>query len=101
MVVGTVKWFNTKKGFGFIVNPEGHDVFVHFSAIVAEGFRSLKQGQKVKYLQIDGPRGLTATQVERIQAPAKKPPLRRPALSKAENTIYVGLARSLRSTFAR
>lgn len=72
IVVGTVKWFNAKKGFGFILNPHGQDVFVHFSSIVAQGFRSLKQGQKVQFLQVDGPKGPAAEQVQRL--PNSTPP---------------------------
>ena len=49
MQQGTVKWFNAKKGYGFISDAEGNDVFVHFSAIVGEGFKSLAEGQKVTF----------------------------------------------------
>ncbi len=49
MPTGTVKWFDTKKGFGFIIGPEGQDVFVHFSSIEGEGFKSLKDGETVEY----------------------------------------------------
>jgi cold shock protein len=66
MIVGTVKWFDSKKGFGFIMNPEGMDVFVHFSSIEGDGFRSLKDGEKVEYDQISGVKGLSAMAVKRL-----------------------------------
>lgn len=66
MSTGTVKWFDSKKGFGFVVNAEGKDVFVHFSAIVGEGFRSLKEGELVEYEEVVSPRGLSAQQVRRL-----------------------------------
>ncbi len=66
MATGTVKWFDSKKGFGFIVNPEGKDVFVHFSTIEGEGFRALKDGETVEYEQTQGAKGLLATQVRRV-----------------------------------
>jgi len=66
MATGTVKWFDSKKGFGFIVNPEGKDVFVHFSTIEGEGFRALKDGETVEYEQSQGNKGLLATNVRRV-----------------------------------
>ena len=67
MATGTVKWFNESKGFGFI-SPEGggKDVFVHFSAIKADGFRTLAEGQAVSFDVEDGPKGPQATQVTAI-----------------------------------
>lgn len=70
MVHGTVKWFDSKKGFGFILNPEGVDVFVHFSSIQGDGFRSLKDGESVEYEQVTGAKGLSAQQVRRLEAHA-------------------------------
>jgi CspA family cold shock protein len=66
MATGTVKWFDTKKGFGFILNPEGKDVFVHYTSIEGEGFRSLKDGEQVEYEQTEGEKGLLAKNVKRI-----------------------------------
>lgn len=64
MATGTVKWFNESKGFGFIAPSDGSaDVFVHFSAIASEGFRTLVEGQAVTYEVENGPKGPQATQV--------------------------------------
>jgi cold shock protein len=62
-VVGTVKWFNGDKGYGFIAREGGPDVFVHYSAIEAEGFRNLTEGQKVEFTIEKGPKGLQAANV--------------------------------------
>ena len=65
MTTGTVKWFNESKGFGFITPDDGSkDVFVHFSAIASEGFRTLAEGQKVSFNVEDGPKGPQATNVQ-------------------------------------
>jgi CspA family cold shock protein len=60
---GTVKWFNEKKGYGFIAKDEGEDVFVHFSAIVGDGFRTLVEGQRVQFEVEKGPKGAQANNV--------------------------------------
>lgn len=62
-MIGTVKWFNPEKGFGFIQREDEEDVFVHFSAIQAEGFRSLEEGQRVEFDVDKGQRGPQATNV--------------------------------------
>jgi CspA family cold shock protein len=72
MATGTVKWFDTKKGFGFILNPEGKDVFVHYTSIEGEGFRALKDGESVEYEQIQGEKGLLAKNVKRVPTPTGK-----------------------------
>ena len=66
MATGKVKWFNDAKGFGFIVRDNGPDLFVHHTAIVAEGFRSLAEGQEVEFDVTEGPKGLQATNVRRL-----------------------------------
>ena len=63
---GTVKWFNNQKGYGFITAEDGHDVFVHFSAIKNEGFKSLEEGQSVSYDLTEGARGMQAANVVKL-----------------------------------
>jgi CspA family cold shock protein len=65
MALGTVKWFNDAKGFGFISQDNGPDVFVHFSAITGEGFKSLAEGQRVTFDVQEGPKGLQAANVQK------------------------------------
>ena len=63
MATGTVKWFNEKKGYGFITDEQGNDVFVHFSGIAMEGFKTLKDEQKVQFDVTEGDKGLQAINV--------------------------------------
>lgn len=65
-VSGTVKWFNTTKGYGFITRENGPDVFVHYSAIKADGFRNLEEGDRVEFSVEQGPKGPQASNVVRI-----------------------------------
>jgi cold shock protein len=65
MATGTVKWFNDAKGFGFITQEGGEDVFVHFSAIQAQGFKSLVEGDRVEFEVTRGPKGLQAANVRK------------------------------------
>ena len=68
-VMGTVKWFNRVKGYGFIKPESGEDVFVHYSAIRGEGYRNLDEGDKVDFIIQQGPKGLHAVDVTKISAP--------------------------------
>ena len=67
---GQVKWFDPKKGYGFIIGPEGQDVFVHYSQIHGDGFRSLKDGEEVDYDLTEGDKGWQAQNVQRVTADA-------------------------------
>lgn len=68
MTQGSVKWFNAQKGWGFITTDQGEDVFVHYSAIGGSGFRTLRQGDRVQFEVSDGPKGLQAANVARLDA---------------------------------
>lgn len=76
-VEGVVKWFDARKGFGFIVGPEGQDIFVHFSVIdQVEGFRALRDGERVVYSAVDGDKGWSATKAKSLGS--RVPPAERP-----------------------
>ncbi|MRR54972.1 MAG: cold-shock protein [Deltaproteobacteria bacterium] len=66
MAQGKVKWFNDAKGFGFIEQENGEDVFVHFSAIEADGFKTLAEGEPVTFEVVNGPKGLQASNVRKM-----------------------------------
>ena len=66
MAQGTVKWFNESKGYGFITADEGKDVFVHFTAIVGDGFKTLAEGQKVSFEIVNGEKGPQAASVSKV-----------------------------------
>ena len=65
---GIVKWFNDSKGFGFIQRESGEDIFVHFRAIQGDGYRSLKDGEKVEFNVVEGQKGLQAEEVTKVEA---------------------------------
>ena len=67
METGTVKWFNSSKGYGFITREEGDDVFVHYKAIAGDGFKSLDEGDKVQFEIEQGPKGLQASNVSKAE----------------------------------
>jgi CspA family cold shock protein len=66
-IIGTVKWFNATKGYGFLAREGGEDVFVHFSAITMSGYRTLTEGQQVEFSVEQGPKGLQAVNVTPVQ----------------------------------
>ncbi len=63
-IIGTVKWYNATKGYGFIGSEDGEDIFVHFSALSSEGYRRLEKGQQVEFSVEEGPKGLQAAAVK-------------------------------------
>jgi CspA family cold shock protein len=74
MLSGTVKWFDVKKGYGFILSPDGKDVFVHFTSIECDGFRTLKDDEKVQYELVQGDKGMHAEHVKRARSLAHREP---------------------------
>jgi len=70
MAIGVVKWFSSKKGYGFLTMDDGQEVFVHYTAIDGNGFRSLEQGEQVRFDVAQGPKGLQAAKVMRDSAQA-------------------------------
>jgi cold shock protein len=71
MANGTVKWFNADKGFGFITQENGPDVFVHYSAIASTGYRALDEGDQIEFEVVQGPKGPQAQSVKKIPPPAR------------------------------
>ncbi|MCK4601547.1 MAG: cold shock domain-containing protein [Phycisphaerae bacterium] len=74
MSIGKVKWFDPKKGYGFIVGDEGQDVFVHYTSTVGDGFRMLKDGETVDYELVEGEKGFQARNVSRPIGPPSEQP---------------------------
>ncbi len=70
MTTGIVKWFDSKKGYGFIIGPSGEDVFVHYSSLVSDGFKVLRQGEEVEYELRSTPKGLQAQTVRPLERAA-------------------------------
>lgn len=68
MEEGTVKWFNAAKGYGFIQREQGEDVFVHYKSIIADGYKTLNQGERVQFEVEEGPKGLQAKNVRKISS---------------------------------
>ncbi len=66
MAQGTVKWFSNQKGYGFITQENGKDIFIHYSAVQGDGFKTLEEGQKVEFDVTQGPKGEQATNVRRV-----------------------------------
>lgn len=65
-IKGVVKWFNTTKGYGFLQQPDGPDVFVHYSSVSGNGFRNLEEGEEVEFSIVEGPKGLQAADVTKL-----------------------------------
>ncbi len=78
MPTGKVKWFDPKKGYGFIIGEEGQDVFVHYTSIEGEGFRALKDGEWVDYEVVEGDKGYLAQKV--VRPPAEQGPTEQPSV---------------------
>lgn len=88
MAAGTVKWFNDAKGFGFITPDEGGaDVFIHFSAIAIEGYKTLKQGSRVSFDLVEGPKGLHAHNIVTTQSAPEATPADVPAPRRRESRV--------------
>ena len=95
MPQGRVKWFDNRKGFGFIIGERGEDIFIHYSAIVTEGFRTLNDGEMVRYEVIQGPKGMLARGVQRVteeRVAMNGATVQEAALRKAERFFDAGQA---------
>lgn len=66
--IGRVKWFHSEKGYGFLVNQDGEDVFEHHRAIMMEGYKMLREGEQVEFIQVESAKGRQAAEVRRVQA---------------------------------
>ena len=64
--IGTIKWFNNEKGYGFIINPDSEDAFVHYRSVLGEGYKTLAEGQSVKFIQFKSEKGWQAAEVELV-----------------------------------
>ena len=84
MAKGTVKWFDPKKGFGFVVNADGKDVFVHYTSIDGEGFRCLRNGQIVEYDQFETDKGLQGKGVQIVEVKADSEATKQDAPAEAD-----------------
>ena len=84
MAKGTVKWFDPKKGFGFVVNGDGKDVFVHYTSIDGEGFRCLRNGQAVEYDQFETDNGLQGKSVRIVEVKSDSTVAERSAVAEAD-----------------
>ena len=95
---GVVKWFNDAKGFGFIEHSSGRDVFVHYSVIEWDGFKTLKDGEEVNYELVEGDKGLSAAKVVRVKAPeTESEALQVDATSTGNSTSTVSMVETERS----
>ena len=90
MPTGQVKWFDPKKGYGFIIGPEGQDVFVHYSHIISEGFRTLKDGESVEYELVQGEKGWQARDVKATRAAEAPRGASPPAAPSSKSAGYEG-----------
>ena len=100
MASGTVKWFNEQKGFGFITQDNGPDVFVHYSAIEETGFKSLNEGDQVQFEVVPGPKGPQAKSVKKVSASTKTMPISTNS-GKPSKSSYCRLSKTMTKTRTR
>ncbi len=84
MLEGTVKWFNARKGYGFIATPDGRDVFVHYASISGQGYKTLNEGDAVNFDIVEGEKGLRAENVVHVSASASESPAQSEAVPESE-----------------